>query len=454
MPLLMPRLIAEVYQHTRYRGRRGFIVEPVKFTGDIGFQDNISSLKVYKGPQFKLSPNMKVWLYQDINFQGKSLTLAPGFYPNIHDITYGFGDRISSINFKPGLETTGPEWGTIPCIVEVYQHIDFKGLMATIVRDISYTGVLGLPNDTISSVRVIKGPDCPKEGIHVFLYQHANYEGSRLPLSLSAKEFKIELPNLHILPQSFGDMISSVKIEGWSSSSEFNTTVFEDEFDGINMNPEWMWEDPGGGGMWQERQGYLEMSAEPGQDLWWGNPPGRGGNMDAPRILMETQGDFAIETRIRCTSQFREHGGLVVWKNPEVFLRLEKTSAAHAFRGDVRFESHINRVFQLRGRHAWRRVHQLYLRLERRGNLFSAFCATDPTRWVGCGQVYVGMGDPVQVGLHTLAPGNIPPTTTRFDYFRLQKRKKDASLYQAVIKHEPYVVPSMERMMAVRQLTG
>ncbi len=51
-------------------------------------------------------------------------------------------------------------------------------------------------------------------------------------------DFKKELPNLHLLPDSFGDTISAVKIEGWSSSTEFTELVFEDEFIGNDMWPE------------------------------------------------------------------------------------------------------------------------------------------------------------------------------------------------------------------------
>ena len=71
--------------------------------------------------------------------------------------------------------------------------------------------------------------------------------------------------------------------------------VFEDEFIGNRMRPEWRWDDPKGGGSWAERQGYLEMRTEPGQDLWHG-ADGSGGDMSAPRLLMEVRGDFAVET--------------------------------------------------------------------------------------------------------------------------------------------------------------
>lgn len=44
MPIVIPRLIAEIFQHTDFRGRSGFVIEPVPQTRELGFQDNISSL--------------------------------------------------------------------------------------------------------------------------------------------------------------------------------------------------------------------------------------------------------------------------------------------------------------------------------------------------------------------------------------------------------------------------
>jgi len=430
MPVIMPRLIVEVYQHVNFRGRKGYVISPVRFTGQIGFQDNISSIKIYRGPRYKTSPNYKAVFCEHIDFQGKKLVLGPGFYPNLHDVTHNFPDRISSITFTSAIDRAGPEWGTIPYIVECYQHVDYKGLKVSVLRDTPHTGQLGI-HDAISSIKIFKGPSAPPEGGQIILFEHIDFEGAQLPINMRPMDFKKEIPNLHILPQSFGDMVSSIKISGWSSAKEFTDVVFEDEFDGSVMRPEWQWEDPRGGGSWAERQGYLEMRVEHGQDLWWGSPPGRGGNMDAPRVLMPVSGDFAIETRIPVSSQLREHGGLLVWKNPMAFIRLEKTSGPHAFRGDVRFERHVNRVFQLVGRGpGLARARHVYLRIERRGNLFSGYASSDGITWQSCGQTSVGMGEPVMVGMHALAPGNIPPTLTRFDYFRLFKRPSEAALYK------------------------
>ncbi len=448
MPVVVPRLVVEVFQHTNYRGRMGYIVEPVPFTGHIGFQDNISSLRVYKGPSFSSNPNYKVILHQHRDYRGKRLALGPGFYPNLHDTAYNFADRISSINFGSSLDVPGPEWGTIPLIVDCYEHVEFRGRKITILRDIIN---LRDPQggswfeDRISSIRIFKGPDFPRDGAEVVFYEHPEFEGVGIPIRMEPSEYKKELPNLHLLPVNFGDTISAIKIEGWASSGEFTELVFEDEFIGNRMRPEWRWEDPQGGGTWAERQGYLEMRTEPGQDLWHG-PNGSGGDMSAPRLLMRVPGDFAIETRVRVTPQLREHGGLLVWKNANRFLRLEKTSGPHAFRGDVRFERHVGRIFNLRGRAAGlRNARELFLRLERRGNQFSSFASADGIQWRSCGQTNVGMGEAVDVGLHALCPGNIPPTLTRFDYFRVFKRKSEVAEYQPFIAEQIDQVSDEER---------
>ena len=397
------------------------------------FRTNISSVRVYKGPNFSSNPNYKVIFYQHSNYRGQKLALGPGFYPNLHDVAYNFADRISSINFGSTLEVVGPEWGTIPMIVDCYEHVDFRGRKITILRDIAnLRDAQGGTwfEDRISSIRIFKGPDFPPDGAEVVFYEHPDFEGAPLAIRMEPMDYKKELPNLHLLPQNFGDSISAVKIEGWASSGEFTEMVFEDEFIGNHMHPEWRWDDPKGGGSWAERQGYLEMRTEPGQDLWHG-ADGSGGDMSAPRLLMEVRGDFAVETRMRISPQLKEHGGLLIWKNPNRFLRLEKTSGPHAFRGDVRFERHVNRAFHLLGRSSGLRdVRELFLRVERRGNQFSAFASGDGIQWKSCGQTNVGMGNSVNVGVHSLCPGNIPPTLTRFDFFRLFKRRSEVAEYR------------------------
>ena len=142
--------------------------------------------------------------------------------------------------------------------------------------------------------------------------------------------------------------------------------------------------------------------------------------MDAPRMLQPISGDFALEVKITASQQQKEHGGILVWKNENRFVRLDKTSALHAFRGDIRFETHVNRRYQAIGRGSQKSVMN-FLRLERTRHEFQAYCSTDGQNWQSCGTATVVMQDPVMVGMHALCPGNIPPTVTRFDYFKIIK---------------------------------
>jgi regulation of enolase protein 1 (concanavalin A-like superfamily) len=154
-------------------------------------------------------------------------------------------------------------------------------------------------------------------------------------------------------------------------------------------------------------------------DLWWGTD-GIGGNMDAPRMLQEIYGDFALEVKMTSSEDRKEHGGILVWKDENRFIRLDKTSSLHAFQGDIRFEAHVNRRYQAIGRGRQKSVMN-FLRLERTGHQFQAYCSTDGQSWQSCGTATIVMRDPVKVGMHALCPGNIPPTVTRFDYFKIIK---------------------------------
>ncbi|RKU25336.1 hypothetical protein C6497_15860 [Candidatus Poribacteria bacterium] len=209
----MPRLVVEVFEHVNYQGRKVTLIESVPSTIEIGAQDIISSIKIYQGPGFNASPNYKAIFHEHVKFQGRRLVLAPGFYPNIHEVPYNFGDAISSVSFSPAAHPTPPEYGTIPVIIEVFRDIDFSGQRNVILRDVSSMFEIGI-NDTISSVRIQRGPNFPFSGCHILFYEHVNFEGRRLNLSLNSREFQMSFRNLRSLPhsQSFSDIISSLKI--------------------------------------------------------------------------------------------------------------------------------------------------------------------------------------------------------------------------------------------------
>jgi hypothetical protein len=434
-------LVAEVFEHPQFNrftpGISGIVYEPLPFTRDIGFNDNISSIRLYRGPGFVSSPDFKMICYEQSDFQGRRLVLSPGFYGHLNLVSHGsFGDKISSINFAPVSTTSGPDYGTIPLIVEVYRDTNFRGRWSTVLRDVANTTEIGM-HDVISSVRIRRGPNFPATGCKVIFYEHTNFEGQTLPIELTPIDYYKELPDLHTQDRFFGDIISSIKIESWTSGSGelFREVAFSDEFDALR--PEWRWVDPKGdclrsfgahqrGGILTTAvsEGWLEVQVPPEHDLWWGNK-GTGGDLDGPRMLQPISGNFSIQVKMTCSEQQKEHGGILVWKNENLFLRHEKTSDLHAFRGDVRFEKHVYRRSGLVGRgtgHRGKRFH--YLRLDRIGHEFSAYCSLDGVQWQTCGVDFIVMRDPIEIGIHALCPGPIPPTTTRFDYFRILRRPR------------------------------
>ncbi len=209
----MPRLVVEVYEHVNFQGRKVTLIESIPNTGEIGAQDIISSIKIYKGPGFNASPNYKAIFHEHENYRGRRLVLSPGFYPNIHNIPYNFGDAITAISFSPSAHPTPPEYGAVPVIIEVFQNVDYSGQRSVIMRDVSSMFDIGM-NDAVSSIRIQRGPSFPFSGCHIIFYEHINFEGRRLDLSLSSREFQLSLRNLRALPhsQSFSDIISSIKI--------------------------------------------------------------------------------------------------------------------------------------------------------------------------------------------------------------------------------------------------
>jgi len=220
MPIA-PRLIIEVFRDPDYRGKKVTIVDSVNDTATIGCNDMISSIKVYKGPGFDSSPSTKAIFYEHPNHTGRRIALAPGFYPNIHRIPYNFGDMISSIQFSPSLEATGPDYGIVPIIVELYQNPNFQGTKGTVLKDVSHTRDIGLDN-MVSSIRILRGPNFPPGGCRAIFFEQPSFEGANFTLSLSRIEFEKNIADLHMHPQRFGDIISSVKIV---PTGEFNVLV-------------------------------------------------------------------------------------------------------------------------------------------------------------------------------------------------------------------------------------
>lgn len=447
MPPNIPRLVVEVCQHEWFGGRRGIVLDAIPNLREIGFNNIVSSVRIFKGPGYGAGTNLKAVFYEQENFKGSRLVLGPGYYHSLRQIAYDFDNRISSIRFASESHADGPVWGTVPVVVDLFDEPNFRGNRVTIVRD--EPELNARVANVVRSMRVYKGPDCPPMGCRIQFFEKTLFDGTPFHVELTRQDAVREIADVNALPQKMPAVVGSVKIEGWTSSSVFSVVVFQDEFDGAKLREGWEWVDPKEDSQFVEKQGWLTLTADPNQDLW------RGANYDAPRLLRTESGDFSIETRLQMTGETNPHGGLLVWHNEHAFVRLEKTSANHAFAGDVRFEQHspmweeplVGRGLGLRD------APQLYLRIERIGNLFHGYASANSVDWVSCGTAFVEMGNPVRVGIHALCPGNMPKTVTRFDHFKILKRPAESPLHNSRAPAPQRAPDHARRIGIARKLT-
>ncbi|MDE0020243.1 MAG: beta/gamma crystallin-related protein [Candidatus Poribacteria bacterium] len=437
MPIIRPRLVVELYDGKEFSGRKAVVVENVASLADIGIPARICSARIFEGPGFETSPNQKAVLYDIDNYRGRSVALAPGFYPNIQNYT-GWLGYIRSIRFESKRETTGPVWGGIPVVIETFNWPNFGGRRQTIVRDIPDTTEIGQEN-TISSIKIYKGPNFPRRGCRITFYSEPNFAGLRMPIEMRSTEPYKEFPNLDDLPHSIGNDISSIDIACWSDRSKFTAETLKDEFqNGLGRGWRKVYDS---GDNIHMRQGLLTLYAKKGQDMiFLGDPNARPSYRKerlAPHMYQNHHGNFAIETMLPLAADGMEHGGLYIRKyvnrSDDQGVRLEKTCRAHAFHGGAMFHRHEQQSAQLLGRADMRDAKQAYLRLERKGDAITALTSVDGKLWEQCGETVMGMTEPVRVGMTASAPGETPDTTTRFAYFKMERRKRYVRNYNRIM---------------------
>jgi regulation of enolase protein 1 (concanavalin A-like superfamily) len=161
-------------------------------------------------------------------------------------------------------------------------------------------------------------------------------------------------------------------------------------------------------------------------------------DIDAPRILVEVDGDFAVEVRV--TAELKPtlpstvdgapfHGaGLLLWASEDLFVRLERNAWVSPV-GDIvclppLFElmrngkqvsagGVVSSVSFFSGPATW-------LRLERKGDVLTSYLCHDDKIWTQCGQLTVSLPKKVQIGVAAVNTSK-KPFTARFDGFRLYK---------------------------------
>jgi class 3 adenylate cyclase/tetratricopeptide (TPR) repeat protein len=220
------------------------------------------------------------------------------------------------------------------------------------------------------------------------------------------------------------EILQNLRLTQWylepqDSSGLFTQIAFEDAFDKPNLSSEWEWVDPDddSGYSLSSEAGWLELRATSGSNL-------RKGNLSAPRLLQEISGDFSMEVKMKASpDNLPLVGGILVWVDQNDFIRFEK--GMH-LENEISLSASIHGEYDCFGRGRLS-SDVLYLRLERMGNNFSAYCSGDGENWMTCGEMDFPVEDPIYVGIHAIGDvglrGGDMDTATRFVYFKIQRKE-------------------------------
>lgn len=99
-------LIMEAYRDIDFKGLKSLILRDVSYTKDIGANDDISSVRITRGPNFPFS-GCRVLLFEHANYEGRILSVEltsrefEKSINNLHEHPQRFGGIISSVKILP-----------------------------------------------------------------------------------------------------------------------------------------------------------------------------------------------------------------------------------------------------------------------------------------------------------------------------------------------------------------
>lgn len=157
------------------------------------------------------------------------------------------------------------------------------------------------------------------------------------------------------------------------------------------------------------------------------------GQTNAPRVLQEVTGDFTVQVKVCGALQPRtaanppgrvpfQSGGLLVWSDQGNYLRLERAALSRDGKvsSSALFEQRSN---GLRTASFMMDIadQDMYLRLERRGEAFSAFVSSDGQHWQPNRRLNAAFPARVQVGVAVINAAQ-QPLQVRFEGWQLDKK--------------------------------
>jgi regulation of enolase protein 1 (concanavalin A-like superfamily) len=154
--------------------------------------------------------------------------------------------------------------------------------------------------------------------------------------------------------------------------------------------------------------GYLRITSPTGPAL---SPTS---NYDAPRILQPVTGNFEATTCVSggfTQSGFR--GGLLIWKDTNNYMRLEKWGTNQVLMYGV-----LDGVVSYQQGTLSSNYNPLYLKLEKSGTTLTGSWSSDGIAWNTVKSYTFNAADPVEVGLFVINVGTAS-FSADFDYFHI-----------------------------------
>lgn len=196
------KFLIQAFKEEDYRGRSRHIISNEADLKLIGFDNDITSLKIMRGPDYV--PGDVVRLYLDKGFSGKFVEVGPGEYPSVHKSPIDLGHKISSIEITSVHVPAAP---AVPLIIQIFADKNFEGRRRTIVQDLSDLNLQDF-DDEISSLQIFAGTG--HAGEVATFYQNPNFSG--FALEPEAMGPGTSIPNLKEIPNKLNNRISSVRI--------------------------------------------------------------------------------------------------------------------------------------------------------------------------------------------------------------------------------------------------
>ena len=190
---------------------------------------------------------------------------------------------------------------------------------------------------------------------------------------------------------------------------------FTEEFNGVKLHPALVWSDNKKDCSYEIKDGRLYIQARrDGHDIFMDS------NTDAPKMLAGLNGDFTIETKMYFTAKNNGNGaGIVIWQDNHNFLRIDRVlhfqtrnviNVSGAAGGKWFYSEEIPYTLELS-----------YLKMQRKGNLFTASCSVDGNIWFNFTPVEFPVSSSVKAGLFVLNQWNNGNSDASFEYIKITK---------------------------------